>query len=126
MLHCCSVCFMVFIVLCWVVDCCEFILYEVLLCLYSSCISITVVFPLSAFVMVSLFVDNLFLCVISFHSFFVCSIIYVIFIFLGDFYDVFSCWVSLVLLCYIENTYCGFYFRAKCFYPSFWFMHIIF
>jgi hypothetical protein len=40
------------------------------LCSYSCCVSITIVFPLSAFVMVSLFIDtSFFMSVISFHSF---------------------------------------------------------
>jgi hypothetical protein len=46
------------------------ILYKVcILCLYSSCVSITNVFPLSTFVIISLFVSILFfIFIICFHS----------------------------------------------------------
>jgi hypothetical protein len=68
------------VVLCW---------FSVALCPCSTCVSVTIVFPLSASLMVSLFVDTLyFTSFISFYSFLFIS--YVILNFFGDFYYIFA------------------------------------
>jgi hypothetical protein len=113
LLHCFSVCFIIFFLYC----CVGLLLITVnllscmklfALCLHSGYVSILFFFCL--FFMVSSFVDiSFFMSVTSFHSFLFFLSFYVIFILLDDFYDIFRyCLSTMLLLFYIQITCYGF------------------